>query len=69
MAKYGSLAFLPWMVKILWGIIIDVHFFEKKRTYLLAFGVISTLSHLLLASGLSDDPLVNLGFLIAMNFG
>ena len=67
LAKYASLAFLPFLIKIIQGIIIDINLFSKKRTVMIVFGILSILAHIIIALGLSKDPLVVTGFLMIMS--
>lgn len=67
LAKYATVAYFPWMIKIIWGMLVDVHIFEKRKTYLVGLGMISILAHLLISLGLSNDAKINTGFLLTMN--
>jgi hypothetical protein len=52
--KYKSLSMFPWVLKILYGIVIDQKIMSKRSYYILVCGIIASVMNFIVAKGICD---------------
>ena len=52
--KYTSLSMFPWVLKILYGIVIDQKIVSKRSYYILVCGIIASVMNFIVAKGICD---------------
>lgn len=68
LGKFTVVMYMPWLVKMIWGLCVDLEFFKRKQL-LMFFGFVSFISHSLVASAVSSDTTVVMYFMFVLNIG
>lgn len=66
---YNSVMNIPWVLKFIFGIVVDAKLVQYRKKYIIGFGFMITIVQFCIVIGLSQSPLSTCVFMILYNIG